>query len=146
MDRLEKLKLDFLTGIEILKSRLFVNNSEIYFKNIQIWKEVLKIVNVEERHYIDAYQELLDELNGNPKHIETFWEDFETIIQHLETMIKMYKDTDLPVAERSCIWASITLPITLLAVMWIYNHPKFNGNLYEFEDTEHFEPLREVLK
>ncbi|PKE52731.1 hypothetical protein CW676_08460 [Macrococcoides caseolyticum] len=142
MDKLISLKLEFLTGLRIIKSN---NSMDVILSNITIWKEVLQIVDVEERHYIEAYQELLDKLKENPKHIETFWEDFETCVQHLESMVERYKKDDLSINERSYLWAKITLPISLLAVMWIYNHTEFNGDLYEFSETEHFEPMREVL-
>lgn len=142
MDKLISLKLEFLTGLRIIKSN---NSMDVILSNITIWKEVLQIVDVEERHYMEAYQELLDELEENPKHIETFWEDFETCVQHLESMVERYKKDDLSINERSYLWANITLPISLLAVMWIYNHTEFNGDLYEFSETEHFEPMREVL-
>ncbi|PKE38516.1 hypothetical protein [Macrococcoides caseolyticum] len=142
MDKLISLKLEFLTGLRIIKSN---NSMDVILSNITIWKEVLQIVGVEERHYMEAYQELLDELEENPKHIETFWEDFETCVQHLESMVERYKKDDLSINERSYLWANMTLPILLLAVMWIYNHTEFNGDLYEFSETEHFEPMREVL-
>ncbi|ARQ07309.1 hypothetical protein MACA111363_11235 [Macrococcoides canis] len=142
MDKLISLKLEFLTGLRIIKSN---NSMDVILSNITIWKEVLQIVDVEERHYMEAYQELLDKLEENPKHIETFWEDFETCVQHLESMVERYKKGDLSINERSYLWANITLPISLLAVMWIYNHTEFNGDLYEFSETEHFEPMREVL-
>lgn len=142
MDKLISLKLEFLTGLRIIKSN---NSMDVILSNITIWKEVLQIVDVEERHYIEAYQELLDKLKENPKHIETFWEDFETCVQHLESMVERHKKDDLSINERSYLWANITLPISLLAVMWIYNHTEFNGDLYEFSETEHFEPMREVL-
>lgn len=146
MNELEKLKLDFLTGIAILKSGLFNNNSEIIFKNIQIWKEVLQIVDVEERHYIDTYQELLDKLKEDPEHIKTFYEDFEICVNDLEKNVELYKGDQLSESAKSYAWANITLPIPLLSVMWIHNHPKYKGDLYEFSETEHFEPLREVLQ
>lgn len=142
MDKLISLKLEFLTGLRIIKSN---NSMDVILSNITIWKEVLQIVDVEERHYMEAYQGLLDELEENPKHIETFWEDFETCVQHLESMVEKYKNDDLSVSEKSILWANITLPISLLAVMWIYNHTEFNGDLYEFSKTKHFEPMREVL-
>ncbi|PKE51624.1 hypothetical protein [Macrococcoides caseolyticum] len=142
MDKLISLKLEFLTGLRIIKSN---NSMDVILSNITIWKEVLQIVGVEERHYMEAYQELLDELEENPKHIETFWEDFETCVQHLESMVERYKKDDLSINERSYLWANMTLPVLLLAVMWIYNHTEFNGDLYEFSETEHFEPMREVL-
>ncbi|PKE22763.1 hypothetical protein [Macrococcoides caseolyticum] len=142
MDKLISLKLEFLTGLRIIKSN---NSMDVILSNITIWKEVLQIVDVEERHYMEAYQELLDKLEENPKHIETFWEDFEICVQHLESMVERYKKDDLSINERSYLWANITLPISLLAVMWIYNHTEFNGDLYEFSETENFEPMREVL-
>ncbi|QNR07797.1 hypothetical protein [Macrococcoides canis] len=142
MDKLVSLKKDFLTAIHIIKEE---NDKNLMLAGITIWKEILKLVNVEERHYIEAYQELLDKLEENPKHIETFWEDFETCVQHLESMVEKYKKDDLSTNERSFLWANITLPISLLAVMWIYNHPEFNGDLYEFSETEHIDPLSVVM-
>ncbi|WP_144781102.1 hypothetical protein [Macrococcoides caseolyticum] len=143
MDKLVSLKKDFLTAIHIIKEE---NDKNLMLAGITIWKEILKLVNVEERHYIDAYQELLDKLEKNPKHIETFWEDFETCVQHLESMVEKYKKDDLSTNERSFLWANITLPISLLAVMWIYNHPEFNGDLYEFSEIEHIDPLSVVME
>lgn len=143
MDKLVSLKKDFLTAIHIIKEE---NDKNLMLAGITIWKEILKLVNVEERHYIEAYQELLDTLKENPKHIETFWEDFETCAEHLETMVERYKKDDLSTNERSHLWANITLPIPLLAVMWIYNHPEFNGDLYEFSETEHIDPLSVVME
>ncbi|QIH78289.1 hypothetical protein GTN30_06355 [Macrococcoides canis] len=143
MDKLVSLKKDFLTAIHIIKEE---NDKNLMLAGITIWKEILKLVNVEERHYIEAYQELLDKLEENPKHIETFWEDFETCVQHLESMVEKYKKDDLSTNERSFLWANITLPISLLAVMWIYNHPEFNGDLYEFSETEHIDPLSVVME
>ncbi|TDM47765.1 hypothetical protein ETI08_01125 [Macrococcoides goetzii] len=143
MDKLVSLKKDFLTAIHIIKEE---NDKNLMLAGITIWKEILKLVNVEERHYIEAYQELLDKLEENPEHIETFWEDFETCVQHLESMVERYKKDDLSINERSCLWANITLPISLLAVMWIYRHPKFNGDLYEFSETEHIDPLSVVME
>ncbi|PKF22442.1 hypothetical protein CW684_01145 [Macrococcoides caseolyticum] len=142
MNKYTKLKMEFLTGLKIIKEH---NNADVMLSNITIWKEVLEKADVEERHYIEAYQELLDKLKENPKHIETFWEDFETCVQHLESMVERYKKDDLSINERSYLWANITLPILLLAVIWIYNHTEFNGDLYKFSETEHFEPMREVL-
>lgn len=143
MDKLVSLKKDFLTAIHIIKEE---NDKNLMLAGITIWKEILKLVHVEERHYIEAYQELLDTLKENPNHIETFWEDFETCVQNLESMVERYKNDGLSINERSYLWANITLSISLLAVMWIYNHPEFNGDLYEFSESEYFNPLGAVLE
>lgn len=107
---------------------------------------ILDLAEIERRFYMDAHQEILDELEENPEHIKTFWGDFEKCIELIEYNLEVYKGSETKQIHKSIAWSNIMTPIVLLNVLWIYKDENYNGDLYMYSETENFKSLTRYLE
>lgn len=131
---------------EIYENGNFADLQREISVSMNTYNIILDLAEVERRFYMDAHQELLDELEENPEHIKTFWEDFETCVHLIEYNLEVYKQSETKQIHKSTAWSNIMLPIVLLTILWIYKDENYNGDLYMYSETDNFKSLARYLE
>ncbi|GGA99794.1 hypothetical protein ERX37_07905 [Macrococcus hajekii] len=113
-------------------------NEDNLIKVAKNYKQLLDKADIEVNLWVDAIEELIEKLDNDETTITSVLEEAAMLISEYHNLLADFRQKGL-ISYQSLLGA----PIFLLQVVYIYKHPKFDGDIYDFDNQKFDEIMGE---
>lgn len=117
--------------VERTKELNNIYNENVLLEVVKHYKKLLNQNDIEVNLWVDAIEELLENIEGNRTTIKSIIDEAAHIINKHDELLSQYKKINT-ITHKSLLGA----PICLLQVVYIYNSKHFKGDLFVYDNSK----------
>lgn len=113
---------------------------------VRRYKKLIDADGIENRMYMEATQDMLEALEKNETTVESLYDDIDIIFRKYHKALDDYRKEGIDWKEESDIRVFITMPIDMLLILFIINHPEYNSEVHLWDFDKQLEPFINALE
>lgn len=139
MSELEALK----EKVQKLQERY---SQDLLLEIVGCYKKIIDKDQIESRMYMEAHEDLLDALENNDTTVESFYSDINIIFTRYSELLTEYRKEYISPIEESHLRVNLSLPLDLLLIIFVLNHPEYDSEISLWEFEKQLEPFSKALE